>query len=184
MWTRGFFLRDRLFFVREARNPSVPSPLPFLPKLKCALSTPPTTPPCPLFIPPFSPPSPASLPPNPSPHPPLHRAAAASAAAAAADEITLISEDGEEHQISKKTAMMSALVATMTQDDSESKRVPLTSVKGSVLSKVVEFMKRHEHNKLPEIEKPLKSADLSALQPPLDQWDIDFVSCEQVSFLP
>ena len=101
----------------------------------------------------------------------------------AADEekITLVSEEGEELVIPRSLAQMSSLVSTMLGDDgSEDKKIPLQQIKGPVLVKVVEFMKRHVVNKLPEIEKPLKSADLSALQPPLDQWDIDFVTCDPV----
>jgi hypothetical protein len=95
--------------------------------------------------------------------------------------VTLVSEEGEELVIPRSLAQMSSLVSTMLGDDgSEEKKIPLQQIKGPVLVKVVEFMKRHVVNKLPEIEKPLKSADLSALQPPLDQWDIDFVTCDQV----
>ena len=57
--------------------------------------------------------------------------------------------------------------------------MPLTTIKTTVLAKVIEFMNHHVDKKLPEIEKPLKSANLAELTPALEQWDIDFVSCDQ-----
>ena len=57
--------------------------------------------------------------------------------------------------------------------------MPLTTIKSKVLAKVIEFMAHHVDKKLPEIEKPLKSANLAELTPALDPWDIEFVGCDQ-----
>ena len=61
----------------------------------------------------------------------------------------------------------------------EDDKVPLSTIKIAVLSKVVEFLNHHVDKKLPEIEKPLKSANLAELTPALEPWDIAFVDCDQ-----
>ena len=57
--------------------------------------------------------------------------------------------------------------------------MPLTTIKAKVLSKVIDFLTRHVDTKLPEIERPLKSANLAELTPALDPWDIEFVGCDK-----
>eukprot|EP01026_Neomeris_dumetosa_P078414 TRINITY_DN8484_c0_g3_i1.p2 TRINITY_DN8484_c0_g3~~TRINITY_DN8484_c0_g3_i1.p2 ORF type:complete len:119 (-),score=43.58 TRINITY_DN8484_c0_g3_i1:14-370(-) len=97
-----------------------------------------------------------------------------SAPAAAADEkeftgeVFLVSQDGQKFKVSTKTAAMSELVKTMLgeaggddeeeEDEEDAKEIPLPNVKGPILSKVVEFCKKHVEDPMPEIEKPLKSA--------------------------
>lgn len=49
-------------------------------------------------------------------------------------------------------------------------------VKGVVLKRVVDYMKHYADSKPPEIEKPLKSANLSDVVP---AWDAEFVSVDQ-----
>ena len=56
--------------------------------------------------------------------------------------------------------------------------MPLPDVKASVVRKVMEFCEHNLANKMPEIEKPLRSADLKEVVP---QWYADFVSVDQVS---
>lgn len=57
--------------------------------------------------------------------------------------------------------------------------VKVESVKLPILTKVVEYLNYHVDKKAVDIEKPLKSANLSELTPALDPWDVNFVSCEQ-----
>jgi S-phase kinase-associated protein 1 len=54
--------------------------------------------------------------------------------------------------------------------------IPLSDVKASTLAKVIEFMKHHVDSKLPEIEKPLRSANLAEIVP---EWDARFVEVDQ-----
>jgi S-phase kinase-associated protein 1 len=54
--------------------------------------------------------------------------------------------------------------------------VPLSDVKSAVLAKVIEFCKHHVDQRLPEIEKPLRSNNLAEIVP---EWDAKFVDIEQ-----
>lgn len=60
--------------------------------------------------------------------------------------------------------------------DSEEMVIPLPNVKADVLRKVVQYMKYHTDNPSKEIEKPLKSANMSEV---VSQWDADFVDVDQ-----
>ena len=50
--------------------------------------------------------------------------------------------------------------------------MPLSDVKSAVLAKVIEFCKHHVDQRLPEIEKPLRSNNLAEIVP---EWDAKFV---------
>ena len=54
--------------------------------------------------------------------------------------------------------------------------MPLSDVKSAVLAKVIEFCKHHVDQRLPEIEKPLRSTNLAEIVP---EWDAKFVDIEQ-----
>jgi len=92
------------------------------------------------------------------------------------DKLKLVSQEEDKIVVSKKVAMMSELVKTMVEGDKEEKEIPLPNVKGTTLTKVVEYMKYHAENPPKEIEKPLKSANMSEVVP---QWDADFVDVDQ-----
>lgn len=94
-------------------------------------------------------------------------------------ELTLQSQDKQEFKVSRKVALMSNLVKTMADGDSDASDIPLPNVKGTVLKRVVEYMKYHSQDgKQPtEIEKPLKSADMKLVVG--DTWDADFVDVQQ-----
>ncbi len=48
--------------------------------------------------------------------------------------------------------------------------------KGTVLQKVIEFCAHHEKEPMPEIEKPLKSANMNEV---VSEWDAKFVDLDQ-----
>jgi S-phase kinase-associated protein 1 len=83
---------------------------------------------------------------------------------------------GEKFDVTKKVAIQSELVKTMSEGDKEENEIPLPNVKSSVLKKVVEYMKYHVDNPAREIEKPLKSANMAEV---VSQWDADFVDVDQ-----
>jgi len=91
-------------------------------------------------------------------------------------KLRLVSSDGEKFEVSKKIATSSELVKTMAEGDKEENEIPLPNVKSAVLRKVVEYMKYHVDNPAREIEKPLKSANMSEV---VSQWDADFVDVDQ-----
>lgn len=73
---------------------------------------------------------------------------------------------------------MSELVKTMAEGDKEENEIPLPNVKSAVLQKVVQYMEYHHTSAPKEIEKPLRSANMSEV---VSQWDAEFVEVEQES---
>jgi len=91
--------------------------------------------------------------------------------------LTLVSQDPDKKvKVTRKVAIMSELVKTMCDNDTEEKEIPLPNVKGEVLEKVVSYMTYHADNPAKEIEKPLKSANMGEV---VSQWDADFVDVDQ-----
>eukprot|EP00933_Yihiella_yeosuensis_P055125 TRINITY_DN53802_c0_g1_i1.p1 TRINITY_DN53802_c0_g1~~TRINITY_DN53802_c0_g1_i1.p1 ORF type:complete len:179 (+),score=26.99 TRINITY_DN53802_c0_g1_i1:22-537(+) len=91
-------------------------------------------------------------------------------------KLTLISLEQERYTVSRRVALMSELIRTIVDGDSSSTEIPLPHVKGSILHKVVLYMKYHADNPAKEIEKPLKSPIMSEV---VEQWDADFIDVEQ-----
>merc|ERR1740138_965413 len=60
--------------------------------------------------------------------------------------------------------------------DEEDHEIPLPNVKTEVLAKVIEFCKHHSVEKMPDIDKPLKSSNMKDVVP---AWDAAFVEVEQ-----
>ena len=85
--------------------------------------------------------------------------------------------DGEVFEISCAAARVSALLASMIDDEDDEKviEIPLPNVRGRVLALVAAFCKEHANSPMPEIEKPLKCSNLSEV---VSQWDSDFVDIE------
>jgi len=103
-------------------------------------------------------------------------AAAAAGGAAEVENITIVSAEGERFTVPKKVAEMAGLVKMMVEDSDANEDVPLSDVKSAVLAKVIEFCKHHVDQRLPEIEKPLRSNNLAEIVP---EWDAKFVDIEQ-----
>jgi len=95
--------------------------------------------------------------------------------------VKLVSKEGETFEVPLAVARMSELVKTMiddeAEDDDESPDIPLPNVKADVLKKVIEFCKHHREEAMNDIEKPLKSANISDV---VQKWYADFVNVEQV----
>jgi S-phase kinase-associated protein 1 len=92
------------------------------------------------------------------------------------DRLKLVSAEGDQVVVTRKVAMMSELVKTMVEGDQEETEIPLPNVKTEVLNKVVQYMKYHCDNPPKEIEKPLKSSNMSEV---VSQWDADYVEVDQ-----
>lgn len=105
-------------------------------------------------------------------------------------KVDLVSSDGDKFEVDKSVAAMSELVKAMLtvgddeeeeeeDDDSNKQEIPLPNVNSTTLSKVVEFCKYHKENgALAEIEKPLRSANMSEI---VGEWDANFVDLEQAA---
>lgn len=92
------------------------------------------------------------------------------------EKLILSSSDGEKFPLEKKVASMSELVKTMAEGDKDENEIPLPNVKGAILKKVVDYLTYHAENPPKDIEKPLKSANMTEV---VSQWDADFVDVEQ-----
>jgi len=90
--------------------------------------------------------------------------------------LKLVSQEGEKFDVTKKVAVQSELVKTMSEGDKEENEIPLPNVKSSVLKRIVDYMKYHVNNPAKEIEKPLKSANMTEI---VSQWDAEFVEVDQ-----
>ena len=66
----------------------------------------------------------------------------------------------------------------ITEDnEDDTPEIPLPNVKADVLKKVIEFCEHHKEEPMTEIEKPLKSQQMSEV---VQKWYADFVNVEQV----
>eukprot|EP00808_Paulinella_micropora_P015907 g47039.t1 len=91
--------------------------------------------------------------------------------------LQLESQEKQLFVVPKKVALMSELVKTMAEGDTDEKVIPLPNVKANVLKLVVDYMKYHADNPPKEIEKPLKSANMTEVVG--DPWDANFVDVVQ-----
>ncbi len=89
--------------------------------------------------------------------------------------IDLISKEENRFTLSRKAAYMSTLVKE-TLEDKEAQQVPLPNVSNQALELVVKYMKYHVDNPAKEIEKPLKSSDMTQV---VSEYDANFVNLDQ-----
>jgi S-phase kinase-associated protein 1 len=88
--------------------------------------------------------------------------------------ITLRSKEGVANQLPKRDAMLSNLVKTSVEQDSEATEIPVPSVRQDILRRVVEYLRHHQGKEPPLPEKPLRSKNMKetcAGHP----WDADFI---------
>jgi len=97
-------------------------------------------------------------------------------------QVHLISQEGEQFEVSVDIATMSVLVETMfnpEQPEDEVQKIPLPNVKTSILAKVIEFLTHYKEEEMTKIEKPLKSSNMNEV---VQEWYADFVNIEQETF--
>ena len=93
--------------------------------------------------------------------------------------VHLVSQEGEQFEVSVDIATMSELVKTMfdtDQSEDEVQEIPLPNVKSFILLKVIEFLTHYKEEPMTEIEKPLKSSDMNEV---VQEWYVNFVNVEQ-----
>ena len=78
--------------------------------------------------------------------------------------LSLKSQDDMVCKLDKDIAMKSELIKTMWSGDRDELTIPLPNVRGQILKKVVTFLERIHKNPMREIEKPLKSANMSEVK--------------------
>ena len=72
--------------------------------------------------------------------------------------------------------VLANIIITEDNED-DTPEIPLPNVKADVLKKVIEFCEHHKEEPMTEIEKPLKSQQMSEV---VQKWYADFVNVEQV----
>jgi len=86
--------------------------------------------------------------------------------------ITLRSSDGEEFEIEENVAKESQTIKHMIEDDCAESVIPLPNVNSKILSKVIEYSKKH-------VESSSSKSDEKTADEELKAWDADFVKVDQ-----
>ena len=74
---------------------------------------------------------------------------------------------------------MSSIISEMMKDESDlNLQIPLPNVRSDILIKVIDFCTHYKAEPMNEIEKPLKSGNMTEIVQP---WYSDFVSVEQTA---
>ena len=88
------------------------------------------------------------------------------------DNIKVLSKEGKEFTISKKSADLSILLKNAREEMGTDDSIPLAEVDEKSLEKIIQYMNKWNGEQPPEIEKPLKS---SILKEVTDEWSADFI---------
>ncbi|KAM3391325.1 hypothetical protein ACQJBY_012788 [Aegilops geniculata] len=91
--------------------------------------------------------------------------------------ITLKSSDGEEFQVEEVVAMESQTIRHMIEDDCADNGIPLPNVDSKILSKVIEYCKKH-------VQADASSSTSTAAAAPaedLKSFDAEFVKVDQAT---
>ncbi|KAJ6818914.1 SKP1-like protein 1A [Iris pallida] len=95
-----------------------------------------------------------------------------------AKKITLKSSDGEEFEVDQVVAEESQTIRHMIEDGCAENGIPLPNVNSRILSKVIEYCKRHvEHAAASSSSK----GDDKSTDDEIKTWDADFVKVDQAT---
>ncbi|XP_042508569.1 SKP1-like protein 1B [Macadamia integrifolia] len=87
-------------------------------------------------------------------------------------KVTLKSSDGETFDVDEAVALESQTIKHMIEDDCADNGIPLPNVTSKILSKVIEYCKKH-------VETP--KADDRTADEELKTWDAEFVKVDQAT---
>ncbi|KAA8537489.1 hypothetical protein F0562_027097 [Nyssa sinensis] len=87
-------------------------------------------------------------------------------------KITLKSSDGETFEVDEAVALESQTIKHMIEDDCADNGIPLPNVTSKILSKVVEYCKKH-------VEAPKSEDRAAAVDDDLKAFDAEFVKVDQ-----
>ncbi|MQM04606.1 hypothetical protein Taro_037408 [Colocasia esculenta] len=103
----------------------------------------------------------------------------------AGKKITLKSSDGEEFEVEEAVAMESQTIKHMIEDECADNGIPLPNVTSKILSKVIEYCKKHvEAVAAAAASKGSDGVSLSGervIDEELKAWDTDFVKVDQAT---
>jgi len=93
-------------------------------------------------------------------------------------KITLKSSDGETFEVEEAVALESQTIKHMIEDDCADNGIPLPNVTSKILSKVIEYCKKHV-----EATKATTAAEERSASPDddLKAWDVEFVKVDQAT---
>eukprot|EP01016_Furgasonia_blochmanni_P011810 TRINITY_DN154_c0_g1_i6.p2 TRINITY_DN154_c0_g1~~TRINITY_DN154_c0_g1_i6.p2 ORF type:complete len:163 (+),score=59.82 TRINITY_DN154_c0_g1_i6:152-640(+) len=95
-------------------------------------------------------------------------------------KVKLVSAEGETHEVDEEVAVKSLLVKNVIDDTGTDEEIPLPNVKSATLKKIIQYCEKYKNENPPEIEKPLKSANLAEIVP---KWDSDYIQIENLEEL-
>ncbi|KAF3332236.1 SKP1-like protein 1B [Carex littledalei] len=103
-----------------------------------------------------------------------------------AKKITLKSSDGEEFVVDELVAMESQTIRHMIEDDCAENGIPLPNVTSKILSKVIEYCKKHVDSAFSSAAATAEGAAAAGassktVDEELKQWDQDFVKVDQAT---
>tara|TARA_B110000503_G_C6930350_1_gene322526 strand:- start:190 stop:609 length:420 start_codon:yes stop_codon:yes gene_type:complete len=84
--------------------------------------------------------------------------------------------DGETVTVDKEIACKSILIKGIVDDSGTEDEIPLPAIKKSILDKIIEYCTYINANQPPEIDKPLRSNNLSDV---VNEWYANFVQLDQ-----
>ncbi|XP_010941328.1 SKP1-like protein 1A [Elaeis guineensis] len=99
-----------------------------------------------------------------------------------AEKIILKSSDGEVFEVEESVAMESQTIKHMIEDDCAGNGIPLPNVTSKILSKVIEYCKRHvEASAAASKYAAEDSSSSKAADNELKAWDDEFVRVDQAT---
>lgn len=91
-----------------------------------------------------------------------------------ARKITLKSSDGETFEVDEAVALESQTIKHMIEDDCADNGIPLPNVTSKILSKVIEYCRKHVESAKVDERGTSNDEELKA-------WDADFVKVDQAT---
>ncbi|KAL7184896.1 hypothetical protein ACSBR2_026943 [Camellia fascicularis] len=87
-------------------------------------------------------------------------------------KIILKSSDGETFEVDEAVALESQTIKHMIEDDCADNEIPLPNVTSKILSKVIEYCKKH-------VKTPKSEDRTTGIEDELKTFDIEFVKVDQ-----
>ena len=92
-----------------------------------------------------------------------------------AEMVKLTTMDGETVEVEKEIACKSILIRGIVDASGVEEELPLPAIKRAILDKIIEYCKYIHSNTPPEIEKPLRTTQLSDV---VNDWYANFVNID------